>query len=72
MLELGDSTGGDVVRALEWLGPDLAEQAVAKLAGRIWQDDWGAVLEARAHLPTWIVVAIQNGLAATAHVPNCQ
>ncbi|WP_054075454.1 DUF6088 family protein [Comamonas testosteroni] len=72
MLELGDSTGGDVVRALEWLGPDLAKQAVAKLAGRIGQDDWGAVLEARAHLPTWMVVAIQNGLAATAHVPNCR
>lgn len=33
MLMLGDSAAGDVVRALEWLGPDLAEQAITKLAG---------------------------------------
>ncbi|MDQ7300449.1 DUF6088 family protein [Stenotrophomonas sp. Sm2017] len=72
MLMLGDSTAGDVVRALEWLGPDLAEQAIGKLDGRIGQDDWGAVLEARAHLPTWMVVAIQNGLAASKHVPFCR
>lgn len=69
MLALGDSTAGDVIRALEWLGPDLAEQAIDKLAGHIGQDDWSTVLEARAYLPAWMVLAIQNGLAAPAHVP---
>lgn len=64
MLALGDSTAGDVIRALEWLGPDLAEQAIDKLAGHIGQDDWSTVLEARAYLPAWMVLAIQNGLAA--------
>jgi hypothetical protein len=72
MLMLGDSTAGDVIRALEWLGPDLAEQAIEKLAGRIGQDDWDAMLETRKHLPTWMVVAIQSGLAASAQVPNCR
>lgn len=69
MLMLGDSTAGDVVRALEWLGPDLTDQAIDNLAGRTGRDDWDAMLEARAHLPTWMVVAIQNGLAASTHVP---
>src|SRR5690606_10073203 len=66
MLVLGDSLAGDVVRALEWLGPDLAETTVGKLVGRIGRDDWNAVLETRTHLPAWMVVAIQKGLPASA------
>lgn len=63
MLVLGDSLAGDVVRALEWLGSDLAEQAVGKLIGRIGQDDWRVVLGIRNHLPVWMVMAIQKGVA---------
>ena len=62
MLMLGDSTAGDVVRALEWIGPDLAAETVGKLAGRIGHDDWRTVLDARAHLPTWLALAIQKGV----------
>ena len=62
MLVLGDCVAGDVVRALEWLGPDLAAEAVGKLAGRIGHDDWRTVLDARAHLPTWLALAIQEGV----------
>lgn len=69
MLVLGDSLAGDVIRAIEWLGPDLADQAIAKLVGRIGQDDWNAVLDARTQLPSWMVVAIQNGVPETAFVP---
>lgn len=69
MLVLGDSLAGDVVRALEWLGPDLAEHAVGKLAGRIGLDHWNTVLEARTHLPPWMVEAVQNGVPTSALVP---
>jgi len=72
MLVLGDSLAGDVTRALEWLGPDLADQAIDKLAGRTRQDDWSAMLETRKHLPTWLVMAIQKGHAASALVPFCR
>ncbi len=72
MLMLGDSTAGDVVRALEWLGPDSAEQAITRFAEQIGQEDWAAMLEAKIHLPAWMVVAIQNGLAASMHVPFCR
>jgi len=61
MLVLGDSPAGDVVRALEWLGPDLAEQAVGKLVGRIGQDDWRRILGIRHRLPAWMATAIQKG-----------
>lgn len=66
---LGDSLAGDAVRALEWLGPDLAEKAIAKLVGRIGQDDWNAMLETRTQLPSWMVMAIQKGVPETAFVP---
>ncbi len=33
MLVLRESLAGDLVRALEWPGPDLAEPGIAKLAG---------------------------------------
>lgn len=69
MLMLGNCLAGDVVRALEWLGQDLAEQAIAKLVGRIGQDDWNAVLETRAQLPVWMVMAIQKGVPTSARVP---
>jgi hypothetical protein len=69
MLMLGNCLAGHVVRALEWLGQNLAEQAIAKLVGRIGQDDWNAVLEARTQLPSWMVMAIQKGVPETAFVP---
>lgn len=72
MVVLGDSLAGDVTRALEWLGPDLVEQAITRLAGQIRQEDWAAMLEAKTYLPAWMVVAIQDGLAASAHVPFCR
>lgn len=63
MLVLGDSLAGDVIRALEWLGPDLAEQAVRKLVGHIGQDDWQVMLGIPHHLPAWMTTAIQRGIA---------
>lgn len=63
MLVLGDSLAGDVVRALEWLGPDLAEQTVGKLVRRIGRDDLRVVLGIRHRLPAWMATAIQKGIA---------
>ena len=56
MLVLGDCIAGDVVRALEWLGPDLAGQAIATLLGRIGQDEWQAVFSVQNRLPVWRAV----------------
>lgn len=69
MLVLGDSLAGDIVRALEWLGPDLAEHAVGKLAVHIGQDCWNTVLEIRTHLPPWMVETIQKGIPTSVLAP---
>ena len=71
MLVLGDSLAGDVIRALEWLGPDFAEQAVAKLAGRIRRDEWLAMLGVRHDLPDWLATAIGQAAASTG-IPFCR
>lgn len=70
LLVLGRCLAGEVVRALEWLGPDLADQAIAKLVGRIGRDDWSALLETRNQLPSWMAMAIQKGVPETALVPS--
>lgn len=69
MWVLGDCLAGDAVRALEWLGPNLAGQAIAKLLGRTGQDDWRAMLKVQDPLPGWMGAAIQQGLAMSAGGP---
>lgn len=71
MLVLGDNLASDVIRALEWLGPDLAEQAIIKLAGRIGRDEWLAMLGVQSHLPSWLATTIRHG-AMSASVPFCR
>lgn len=66
MLVLGDSLAGDVIRAIEWLGPDLAEQAIIKLAGRVGLGEWLAMLGVQHHLPTWLATAIGQAAASSA------
>ena len=71
MLVLGDSLAGDVIRAIEWLGPDLAELAIIKLAGRVGRDEWLAMLGVQHHLPIWLATAIVQAAASTG-VPFCR
>lgn len=70
MLVLGDNLAGDVIRALEWLGPDLAEQAIIKLAGRIGRDEWLAMLGVQHQLPEWLATVIGHAAYST-DVPFC-
>jgi hypothetical protein len=71
MLVLGNSLAGDVIRAIEWLGPDLAEQVVIKLAWRVGRDEWLAMLGVRRNLPKWLATAIGQAAASTG-VPFCR
>jgi len=47
---------GEVVRALAWLGPDKAAQAIHKLRSKLPSSELEEVASARAHLPTWTPV----------------
>ncbi len=45
---------GDVVRALAWLGPEKAGEALRKLRSRLSPPELEEVASARARLPTWM------------------
>lgn len=45
---------GDVVRALAWLGPEKAGEAIRKLSAKLPASELKEVASARARLPTWM------------------
>ena len=45
---------GDVVRALAWLGPEKAGEAIRKLSAKLPAAELKEVASARARLPTWM------------------
>ena len=45
---------GDVVRALAWLGPEKAGEAIRKLSSKLPAAELKEVASARARLPTWM------------------
>lgn len=45
---------GDVVRALAWLGPEMAGEAIRKLSAKLPASELKVVASARARLPTWM------------------
>ncbi len=47
-------TAGDVVRALAWLGPEKASEAIRKLSAKLPAAELKEVASARARLPTWM------------------
>ncbi|MDO8778642.1 MAG: DUF6088 family protein [Burkholderiaceae bacterium] len=57
-------TAGDVVRALAWLGPEKAGEAIQKLRSKLASSELEEVASARARLPTWMA---QEVSALVAH-----
>ena len=49
---------GEVVRALAWLGPEKAGQAIQKLRAKLPAAELKEVASARSRLPTWMAQAI--------------
>jgi hypothetical protein len=45
---------GEVVRALAWLGPEKAGDAILKLRGKLPASELKEVTSARSRLPTWM------------------
>lgn len=53
-LALGSSRTGELVRALEWLGREHADEAVARVAGGLSVAEKRELLGARALMPGWL------------------
>lgn len=57
---LGRRPAGKAIRALIWLGPERAPVALGLLRGKLSSQEWGAMRQARAVLPTWMAKAISE------------
>jgi hypothetical protein len=53
-LILPGRVAGDVVRALAWLGPEKAGEAIGTLRSKLPPSELEEVAAARARLPTWM------------------
>jgi hypothetical protein len=58
MLALGTGPAGSAVRALAWMGPELARQSIATLRQTLPSHEWASLASARAGLPSWMARAV--------------
>ena len=60
-LLLGKSQAGSAIRALIWLGPEQTTPiALATLKGKLPTQEWEAMRQARARLPSWMARAVSE------------
>ena len=59
-LVLGKRPAGKVLRALTWLGPERAPEALQQLRGKLARKEWDAMRSARASLPSWMARAVSE------------
>jgi hypothetical protein len=57
-LVLPGRPAGDVVRALAWLGPKRASEALRVIGPKLPPSEVGAIMNARGRLPTWMAQEI--------------
>lgn len=57
-LALGMRPAGKAIRALSWLGPELAPTALEALRAKLPAEEWAAVQAVRATLPSWMARAV--------------
>lgn len=62
-LALGKRPAGMAVRALSWLGPEHARQALMQLQEKLAGEEWGALAASRAILPAWMAKAVSETMA---------
>src|SRR5699024_725956 len=60
MLALGARPAGAVIRALAWLGPAHANQALRQLRQALPWPEWQALASVRPSLPGWMAKAISQ------------
>ena len=59
-LLLGESSGGALLRALAWLGPEQAEKVMPEAHKIIPPDEWEAVAAVRSELPAWLAKTVSR------------
>jgi len=57
---LGNEPAGEIVRAMEWLGPERAAYVVKGLRGRIEERTLGRLLTVQSQLPEWMARSVEE------------
>ena len=57
---LGKRPAGKAVRALIWLGPERAPLVLGELKSKLPSQEWEAIRQVRAGLPSWMARAISE------------
>lgn len=57
-LTLGSRPAGEAIRALAWLGPDRAEEALITLKRKMPSGVFGELVAAAPQLPTWLAQSV--------------
>lgn len=55
---LGKRPAGKAIRALIWLGPEQAPMVLEALRSKLPSEEWEAMCQARALLPSWMAKAV--------------
>ena len=61
-LLLGKRPAGMAIRALDWLGPEVAPAAIKLLRTKLSESEWEAVRSVRAILPSWMAKVVSEGM----------
>jgi hypothetical protein len=61
-LLLGNRPAGKVIRALSWLGPEAAPEALKQLRSQLSEPEWEVLNGARAMLPSWMAKVISEAI----------
>lgn len=59
-LALPGRKAGALIRALAWLGPEQASQAIEAVRGKLPESERNAVIELRRMLPTWMAQQVSR------------
>lgn len=57
---LGKRPAGKAIRALMWLGPEQAPMVLQVLRSKLPSQEWEAMRQARAGLPSWMAKAVSE------------
>jgi hypothetical protein len=57
---LGKRPAGKACRALIWLGPEQAPMILEVLRSKLPTQEWEAMRQARARLPSWMAKAVSE------------
>jgi Family of unknown function (DUF6088) len=59
-LALPKSPAGALIRALAWLGPEHASNAIEAVRGKLSESERNAIVELRRMLPTWMAQQVSK------------